>query len=108
MKNKVLIDNEISRLTEPFGNSAYASVILITGDVICGMVPDEFCFQLATTNHHVIRCDHHDTGKSTSHEPSETSYSVENLANAVVRVVDDYSLDSAVGSNGKFICTQPF
>jgi pimeloyl-ACP methyl ester carboxylesterase len=43
----------------------------------------------------VIHYDHRDTGKSTSYAPGEASYSVENLADDAVAVLDGYGLDRA-------------
>ncbi|MEG3575674.1 alpha/beta hydrolase [Escherichia coli] len=44
---------------------------------------------------YVIRYDHRDTGKSTSYEPGQAPYSVEELADDVVRVIDGYGLEAA-------------
>ncbi|MCV5340618.1 alpha/beta fold hydrolase, partial [Escherichia coli] len=57
--------------------------------------PDEFCSQLAKMGRYVIRYDHRDTGKSTSYEPGQAPYSVEELADDVVRVIDGYGLEAA-------------
>ena len=39
--------------------------------------PEEFCRQLADRGRYVIRYDHRDTGRSTSHAPARASYTVE-------------------------------
>lgn len=44
---------------------------------------------------YVIRYDHRDTGKSTSYERGQAPYSVEELADDVVRVIDGYGLEAA-------------
>lgn len=96
MKEKVVIDSAISLYTESFGNTANEPIILVMGAMSSGVWwPDEFCSQLADMGRYVIRYDHRDTGKSTSYEPGQAPYSVEELADDVIRVIDGYSMDVA-------------
>jgi pimeloyl-ACP methyl ester carboxylesterase len=57
--------------------------------------PDDFCRRLASRGRHVIRYDHRDTGASTSHSPGEIEYSVEDLAEDAVAVLDGYGVARA-------------
>lgn len=45
---------------------------------------------------YVIRYDHRDTGQSTSYKPGQGPYSVEELADDVVRVIGGYGLEAAI------------
>ncbi|MCV5578939.1 alpha/beta fold hydrolase, partial [Escherichia coli] len=107
MKEKVVVDKAISLYTESFGDPAHEPIILIMGAMSSAVWwPDEFCSQLAKMGRYVIRYDHRDTGKSTSYEPGQAPYSVEELADDVVRVIDGYGLEAAhlVGmSSGAFL-----
>ncbi|MFX0993132.1 alpha/beta fold hydrolase, partial [Escherichia coli] len=96
MKEKVVVDKAISLHTESFGDPAHEPIILIMGAMASAVWwPDEFCSQLAKMGRYVIRYDHRDTGKSTSYEPGQAPYSVEELADDVVRVIDGYGLEAA-------------
>jgi pimeloyl-ACP methyl ester carboxylesterase len=57
--------------------------------------PEELCRQLADRGRYVIRYDHRDTGRSTSYAPARASYTVEDLADDAVGVLDGYELDRA-------------
>ncbi|MFP1464007.1 alpha/beta fold hydrolase [Escherichia coli] len=96
MKEKVVVDKAISLYTESFGDPAHEPIILIMGAMSSAVWwPDEFVSQLAKMGRYVIRYDHRDTGKSTSYEPGQAPYSVEELADDVVRVIDGYGLEAA-------------
>ena len=93
---KVVVDKALSLYTESFGDPAHEPIILIMGAMSSAVWwPDEFCSQLAKMGRYVIRYDHRDTGKSTSYEPGQAPYSVEELADDVVRVIDGYGLEAA-------------
>jgi pimeloyl-ACP methyl ester carboxylesterase len=57
--------------------------------------PDEFCRRLAGAGRFVIRYDHRDTGASTSGSPGVIAYTVEDLADDALRVLDDYGVARA-------------
>jgi pimeloyl-ACP methyl ester carboxylesterase len=96
MEAKVVTDNDVSLYTESFGNPANEPIILVMGAMSSGVWwPDNFCARLAAMDRYVIRYDHRDTGKSTSYEPGQTPYSVEELADDVVRVLGGYGLEDA-------------
>lgn len=95
METKVVTDNDISLYTESFGNPADKPIILVMGAMSSAVWwPEEFCSRLAEMDRCVIRYDHRDTGKSTSYEPGAAPYSVEELADDVVRVIDGYGMEA--------------
>jgi pimeloyl-ACP methyl ester carboxylesterase len=86
----------ISLYTESFGTPADPPVLLIMGAMASAMWwPEGFCRGLAGRGRFVIRYDHRDTGQSTSYPPGEATYTVEDLADDAVRVLDGYGLASA-------------
>lgn len=86
----------VSLFTESFGDPDDPTVLLIMGAMTSGVWwPKEFCNMLAQKGFFVIRYDHRDTGASTSYEPGSINYSVEDLADDAVRVLDAYEKDTA-------------
>ncbi|MGE7635254.1 alpha/beta fold hydrolase [Bacillus paramycoides] len=96
MNEKINKINEIDICTESFGNSADPAVLLIMG-AMCSMVywDEEFCQQLAATGRYVIRYDNRDVGRSTTYEPGSSHYTVVDMANDAVGVLDAYHIDEA-------------
>lgn len=96
MNEKINKINEIDICTESFGNSADPAVLLIMG-AMCSMVywDEEFCQQLADTGRYVIRYDNRDVGRSTTYEPGSSHYTVVDMADDVVGVLDAYHIDEA-------------
>lgn len=86
----------ISLATEAFGNPTDPAIVLVMGAMSSGVWwPDDFCRALAERGRFVVRYDHRDTGRSTSYPPGESPYTVEDLADDVVRVLDGHGLDQA-------------
>jgi pimeloyl-ACP methyl ester carboxylesterase len=56
--------------------------------------PRSFCAQLAERGRFVIRCDHRDTGRSTSYGPGGATYSVETFADDAIAILEAYSIES--------------
>lgn len=96
MKSKHISFQNVSIHTESFGDPKSPPVLLVMG-AMCSAVwwPDEFCNMLAESKRFVIRYDHRDTGLSTCYPPGETKYSVEDLADDVIEVLNGYNIDSA-------------
>jgi pimeloyl-ACP methyl ester carboxylesterase len=96
MSEKVFKINGIDICTESFGNPANPAVLLIMG-AMCSMVywDDEFCQQLANTGRFVIRYDNRDVGRSTSCEPGTSNYTVVDMADDAVGVLDAYQIEQA-------------
>jgi len=93
---KIFKINGIDICTESFGKPTDPTVLLIMG-AMCSMVywDDEFCQQLANTGRYVIRFDNRDVGRSTSYEPGNSQYTVIDMADDAVGVLDAYGIDQA-------------
>jgi len=96
MNEKIIKINEVEICTESFGNPEHPAVLLIMG-AMCSMVywDDEFCQQLAASGRYVIRYDNRDVGRSTVYEPGTSHYTVTDMAEDAVGVLDAYSIDQA-------------
>ncbi|PGU52787.1 alpha/beta fold hydrolase [Bacillus cereus] len=96
MTEKIIKINEIDICTESFGNSANPTVLLIMG-AMCSMIywDEEFCKQLADTGRYVIRYDNRDVGRSTTYEPGSSHYTVVDMADDAIGVLDAYHIDEA-------------
>lgn len=96
MSEKINKINGIDICTESFGNPANPAVLLIMG-AMCSMVywDEEFCQQLADTGRYVIRYDNRDVGRSTTYEPGSSHYTVVDMADDAVGVLDAYHIDEA-------------
>ncbi|MBF2028279.1 MAG: alpha/beta hydrolase [Oscillatoriales cyanobacterium C42_A2020_001] len=91
------INNGVVHLfSESFGSPDDTAILLIMGAASSGIWwPEEFCRQLANMGRYVIRYDHRDTGRSTSYEPGQISYTVEHLADDAFGVLDRHHIQSA-------------
>ncbi|MFJ8243185.1 alpha/beta fold hydrolase [Bacillus tropicus] len=96
MTEKIIKINEIDICTESFGNPANSTVLLIMG-AMCSMVywDEEFCQQLADTGRYVIRYDNRDVGRSTTYKPGSSHYTVVDMADDAIGVLDAYHIDEA-------------
>ena len=96
MKSKQISHNGVQLFSESFGSPDDAPILLIMGAMSSGVWwPEAFCCQLAAVGRSVIRYDHRDTGRSTSYEPGQINYSVEDLADDAFGVLDGYGIQSA-------------
>jgi pimeloyl-ACP methyl ester carboxylesterase len=88
--------NGIDICTESFGNPTHPAVILIMG-AMCSMVywDEEFCQRLANTGRYVIRFDNRDVGRSIAYDPGNSQYTVIDMADDAVGVLDAYGIDQA-------------
>lgn len=96
MTEKIFKINEIDICTESFGNPKNPAILLIMG-ATCSMVywDEEFCEQLANTGKFVIRFDNRDVGRSVAYEPGTSNYSVTDMAEDAIGVLDSYHIDKA-------------
>jgi pimeloyl-ACP methyl ester carboxylesterase len=96
MSEKLIKINGIDICTESFGNPKNPAILLIMG-AMCSMVywDEEFCQRLADTGRYVIRYDNRDVGRSIAYEPGNSQYTVEDMADDAVGVLDAYSIDEA-------------
>lgn len=82
--------------TESFGNAADPALLLIMGATASMLGwPDEFCEDLAGGGIFVIRFDHRDTGRSTTVPFGAATYSVEDMAEDCIAILDAYGRDKA-------------
>ncbi|MGR6342036.1 alpha/beta fold hydrolase [Priestia megaterium] len=96
MNEKVNKINGIDICTESFGNPESPAVLLIMG-AMCSMVywDEEFCQQLADTGRYVIRYDNRDVGRSSTYEQGSSHYTVVDMADDAVGVLEAYHIDEA-------------
>jgi pimeloyl-ACP methyl ester carboxylesterase len=82
--------------TETFGDRAHPPVLLIMGGMASMLWwPQEFCERLASLGRHVIRYDQRDTGLSTKYPPGEAPYTLDDLVEDAIRVLDGYAIPAA-------------
>jgi pimeloyl-ACP methyl ester carboxylesterase len=96
MSEKLIRINGIDICTESFGDPKNPAVLLIMG-AMCSMVywDEEFCLRLADTGRYVIRYDNRDVGRSIAYEPGNSHYTVVDMADDAVGVLDAYNIDQA-------------
>jgi len=93
---RLVTANGVELFTESFGDADDPAVLLIMGAMASGVWwPDEFCRRLARGGRFVVRYDQRDTGRSTSYAPGTLSYSLEDLADDAVAVLDAYGVGEA-------------
>jgi pimeloyl-ACP methyl ester carboxylesterase len=81
---------------ETFGEPCDPAVLLIAGGASAmDWWPDEFCRRLAAGGRHVIRYDHRDTGRSTSFPAGAPRYSLTDLADDALGLLDALSIERA-------------
>lgn len=96
MKTRQINANGVDQFTESFGDPSDPAILLIMGAMASALWwPEEFCRKLADRGRHVIRYDHRDTGRSVSYAPGRIEYSVEDLADDAVGVLNAYGIDRA-------------
>jgi len=96
MTTKQIFNGNVGLFSESFGSPNDTPILLIMGAMASGIWwPEAFCQQLADLGRFVIRYDHRDTGASTSYEPGQSHYSVEDLADDAVSILHGYQLKDA-------------
>jgi len=99
--------NGVQLCTEPFGDPADPSILLVMG--VGGSMlwwEEGFCRMLADGGRFVIRYDHRDTGRSVTYEPGHPGYTGADLVADAVHVLDAYEIPGAhvvgVSAGGAF------
>ncbi len=96
MSERVIGENGLRIATEARGDSAHAPVLLIMGGGASMLWwPEAFCQQLANHGRYVIRYDQRDTGLSTKFTTGDPFYTLDDLADDAIRVLDGYALPAA-------------
>lgn len=97
MSQEILIRNgEVSLCAQAFGDEGGEPLLLIMGST-ASMVwwPDGLMTRLADAGFYAIRFDHRDTGRSTAFQPGTTPYTVHDMADDALAVMDGFGLASA-------------
>ncbi|MCV9966387.1 alpha/beta fold hydrolase [Pararhizobium sp. BT-229] len=96
MANLTIRRGEVELATEAFGHSSDPALLLIMG-AMASMLwwPEEFCEQLAAQGRFVIRYDNRDTGLSTTYPPGEPGYTLSDMAEDAVAILDGYGIKTA-------------
>lgn len=96
MTEKIVKSNGVNICTECFGNPNDPALLLIMGAGTSMLGWDAgFCGRLADKGRFVIRFDNRDVGHSVSYEPGACQYSIDDMADDAVGVLDAYGIDSA-------------
>jgi pimeloyl-ACP methyl ester carboxylesterase len=94
MGEREVRSGDVQIWTEEFGRSGDPSVLLIMGAGRQGIVwPDDFCLGLGRNGFHTIRYDHRDTGRSSVADCEAHPYSLKDLADDSVAVLDGYGIE---------------
>ncbi|MCR8630431.1 alpha/beta fold hydrolase [Paenibacillus radicis (ex Xue et al. 2023)] len=96
MSEEIFNINGIDICAESFGDPRNPAVLLIMG-ATCSMVywDEEFCQRLADTGRYVIRYDNRDVGRSIAYEPGSSHYTVADMADDAVGVLEAYHIEQA-------------
>lgn len=82
--------------TQAFGDRAGTPILLIMGATASMLWwPERFCEMLVEAGCFVIRYDNRDTGRSTTGAPGQPAYTMDDMAEDAIAVLDDYELDAA-------------
>lgn len=96
MKEKILNINDVQICTETFGDLSDPAVLLIMGASASMLWWDEeFCRKLSDKGRFVIRYDNRDVGRSTSYQPGTINYSVMDMTDDAIGVLDAYNISKA-------------
>jgi pimeloyl-ACP methyl ester carboxylesterase len=96
MSEFLIREDGLDIATEAFGDPAHPPVLLIMGGGASMLWwPEEFCQRLANHGRYVIRYDQRDTGRSTKFTAGDPSYTLDDLAEDAIRVLDAYALPAA-------------
>jgi len=96
MSEEIRRINGVEICTENFGSPADPCILLIMG-ASASMVwwDKEFCIRLAAKGRFVLRYDNRDVGRSTCYPPGEIHYSIHDLVDDAVGVLDSYGIERA-------------
>jgi pimeloyl-ACP methyl ester carboxylesterase len=88
--------NGVDLRTQAFGDPSDPALLLIAGATSSmKRWPDEFCVRLADAGRLVIRYDNRDTGRSTVFPVGAPGYSIRDMADDAVGVLDAYGVERA-------------
>ena len=96
MTERLLSVGEVDLCVETFGSPSDPTILLIHG--ACASMlwwPRAFCAALAARGRHVVRYDSRDTGRSTHYPPGRPPYSLRDLADDAVGLLDALAVPAA-------------
>jgi pimeloyl-ACP methyl ester carboxylesterase len=93
---KLIRANGVDLCAETFGDRSSPAVLLIMGATASMLWwPEGLCRRLAEAGRYVIRYDNRDTGRSTTYPPGQPGYSMDDLAEDAVCLLDAEGIDRA-------------
>ncbi|MDQ3792898.1 MAG: alpha/beta fold hydrolase, partial [Actinomycetota bacterium] len=93
---RIIRANGVDLCVQTFGDRADPPILLVLGGASSmDWWEDSFCERLMAGSRFVIRYDHRDTGRSVSYEPGAAPYSLRDLAEDAVGLLDALGLESA-------------
>jgi pimeloyl-ACP methyl ester carboxylesterase len=93
---RIIRANGVDLCVQTFGDRVDPSILLIMGGgSSMDWWEDAFCERLMVGCRFVIRYDHRDTGRSVSYEPGAAPYTLRDLAEDAVGLLDAFGLESA-------------
>jgi pimeloyl-ACP methyl ester carboxylesterase len=96
MSVRTIRADEVELAAESFGDPAHPAVLLIMGGMASMLWwPQGFCERLAGHGRHVIRYDQRDTGRSTQYPPGAAPYTLDDLVDDAIRVLDGNAIRAA-------------
>lgn len=96
MNEQILKIDKVEICTESFGNPENPAVLLIMGAMSSlDWWDEDFCLRLAERERFVIRYDHRDLGQSTTYPPGTSNYTITDMADDAIGVLDAYSIEKA-------------
>ncbi len=82
--------------TEAFGSPSDPAILMIMGATASMLWwPDEMCRSLSAAKRYVVRYDNRDTGRSTTGQPGAPDYSIDDMADDALAILDGYGLSRA-------------
>ncbi len=96
MNEKIVKLNHVEIFTESYGHPGDPAILLIAGATVSMLFWEEnFCKKLADKGFFVIRYDNRDTGLSTSYPRGTAPYSIDDMVDDAIGVLDSYGIDKA-------------
>jgi pimeloyl-ACP methyl ester carboxylesterase len=93
---RIIRANGVDLCVQTFGDRADPPILLIMGGAASmDWWEDGLCERLMAGSRFVIRYDHRDTGRSVSYEPGAAPYSLRDLAEDALGLLDTFGLQSA-------------
>lgn len=97
MMERFINNEDIIICTESFGNPQDPAIVLIMGSGSSLLWWDiQWCQLLVQQGYFVIRYDLRDTGKSTTYPHFKPGYDLNDLADDVITIMDEYQLDQTI------------